>query len=418
MIGFWIIAAKAAIILLFLYILIRYIKPLGIYLGLLRGEDSFGEAMPQKKTDITPKAVIIIFAATIALRCLMYAFSASINADANPNGLGNILRHLWLQTSDSSHYLGIAQNWYTTVGDPRFHIVFLPFFPILVKILSFITGEYLFASLALNTVCTGMACVYLFKLAGTEPGKTCGIWTMIFFLCFPAAFFLYAPMTEPLFLMLSVMCVYYAICGNFWPSVICGMFAAFTRSLGFLLVVPVFFEILRQLGNRNIGKYLLKNLPKLLLIPLGFAAYIFIIYLVTGDPFKFLEYQRDHWNQTFGSPINSIGTIMDYAFRSRTEDRLSLWIPQIICIFGVLAALAATRKKLRPSLAAYAWVYIFAAISPTWLLSAPRYLLAAFPVFIALAGIKSLPVKITIAALSAAILFILCYFFNQGYSIY
>ena len=32
---------------------------------------------------------------------------------------------LWLK-GDAPHYLGIADNWYVTTGDARFHIVFFP----------------------------------------------------------------------------------------------------------------------------------------------------------------------------------------------------------------------------------------------------------------------------------------------------
>ena len=47
----------------------------------------------------------------------------------------------------------------------------------------------------------------------------------------------------------------------------------------------------------------------------------------------------------------------------------------------VLALMAATFRRLRPGDAAYAAAYFYIALSPTWLLSGPRYLAAMYPLY-------------------------------------
>ena len=39
----------------------------------------------------------------------------------------------WVQW-DANHYLGLANNWYVNEGDPRFHIVFYPLYPLAVRV--------------------------------------------------------------------------------------------------------------------------------------------------------------------------------------------------------------------------------------------------------------------------------------------
>ena len=66
---------------------------------------------------------------------------------------------------------------------------------------------------------------------------------------------------------------------------------------------------------------------------------------------------------------------------------MGLWLPNLICSFSALAVMAVSIRKLRPSYGAYFIVYFAVAIGATWLLSAPRYLAACFPLGIAAAAL-------------------------------
>jgi hypothetical protein len=128
----------------------------------------------------------------------------------------------------------------------------------------------------------------------------------------------------------------------------------------------------------------------IILIPAGFAAYCYINYKVSGDPFKFLYYQKEHWSQEFGWFFNTASYQTDRLISSAKDDfstMLGLWIPNLLSSFSTLILMIFSVKKLRPSYSAYAIAYFVAAIGATWLLSGPRYLLALFVIPI---GISSL----------------------------
>ena len=119
-----------------------------------------------------------------------------------------------------------------------------------------------------------------------------------------------------------------------------------------------------------------------MLIPLGFAVYLLINRQVSGNPFQFMIYQSEHWHQNLGLFFNSAAYQTDYAvgtFRDNPHNFWGLWLPNLIASFGALILMIFAGKKLRASWSVWFIPYYFLAIGATWLLSAPRYLLAFFP---------------------------------------
>ena len=110
-----------------------------------------------------------------------------------------------------------------------------------------------------------------------------------------------------------------------------------------------------------------------LLVPLGFAAYCYINWRVAGNPFQFLIYQREHWNQRTGLFFSTAAYQTDYFLRSLTtggwRDALGLWLPNLIACFAALGLLAAAAPKLRASQTAWFLAYYIVAVGATWLLS-------------------------------------------------
>ena len=79
----------------------------------------------------------------MALYAIAYLFDLVKNGYSG--GLLDTFRHLWLRT-DSPSYLGIAENWYVTEGDARFHIVFFAVSNTNKNILPFHRGQRLWWS--------------------------------------------------------------------------------------------------------------------------------------------------------------------------------------------------------------------------------------------------------------------------------
>lgn len=115
-------------------------------------------------------------------------------------------------------------------------------------------------------------------------------------------------MSDGLFLLLAVSCMYLTRRKLYVPACVVGFFAAFARVPGLLLLVPVCFELVGDLvRDVRVGaqgrRFVLSAVGRclsLLLIPLGFGLFLFLNYRLTGDWFRFLQYQQENWSQSMG----------------------------------------------------------------------------------------------------------------------
>ena len=200
---------------------------------------------------------------------------------------------IWTGSTDANSYLGIAEQWYVTEGDARFHIVFFPFYPIIIKIFQLVFQNYFVSALIVSNLCAFGAALFLYELAALDMPSQKALRTVKYFFLLPAAVFFAAPMTESLFLLLSVACIYFIRKGRYLPACLLGGLASFTRSPGVLLLVIIFIEYVKDLMEQR------KDKPKfwkmlfgrgicMAIVPLGLLGYLLINYLVTGNPFQFL----------------------------------------------------------------------------------------------------------------------------------
>ena len=376
-----------------------------------------------------PWARIILFMLITRLFLFALAYALRATGGVYEGGIWDTLQACWLK-SDSPSYLGIAENWYVTEGDPRFHIVFFPFYPICIAVCNCITGNSFVSAMLVSSLCAIASAIFIYEIAALDYPRETALRAIKFLFLTPAAFFFAAPMTESLFLLCSLACVYLVRKGHFLWGCLLGALASFTRSLGVILLAFVFVEwlyaFLRAKRIETFGEtrkaFIWKGLC-MLLIPLGLAGYLFINYAVTGDPFKFMQYQKEHWSQGFGLFFETAAYQTEYALSAAAEGNLrqlfGLWLPNLIYSFGALGLIAAAAKRLRPSYLAYFLAYFAVAIGATWLLSAPRYLAACFPLALGLAACADTRRKDAIAtAFSLAGLVAYLAMYVNGYPVY
>lgn len=309
--------------------------------------------------------------------------------------------------TDSRHYLAIAEDWYLSEGewDRLVQLVFLPGYPVLVRVFKLVTGNYLYAGLIVSALCfAGSGCL-MYKLLRLDMSHEAALRGLKLFVLCPAAFFFVCPMSEGLYLLCCLACIYLVRCGKTLAGCLLGAYAAFTRSLGILLLAPVLFELIGRRAKP-------REYAAALIIPVGFAGYCLINYLVAGDFFKFMEYQRVHWNQQLGWFFNTAAYQTEYAAASavsRPTDFWGLWLPNVLAQLISLIIVTASAKKLRPAYTAWFIAYFAVAIGATWLLSAPRYL-AALPVLPAAMALLTERKSAEKAALVLSLLCGLAYF--------
>ena len=340
-----------------------------------------------------------IFAALLALDLVLLLLTWGVRALAGqPEAITQALE-FW-RCLDSRHYLDIARDGYITAGDPDrvVQLVFLPGYPLVVRAVMLLVPSDICAGLLTSALCfAGAGCV-VYRLLRQA------LRALRFLVLAPGCFFFAAPMSESLFLLLTAAALYLARTHRPVLGGLCGAYAAFTRSLGLLLIVPLLWELVHDAVQRR--RVSIRQVVGLLLVPLGFAAYCCINRRVSGNPFQFLIYQREHWNQRTGLFFSTAAYQTDYLLRclrsGNWRDALGLWLPNLIACFSALILLSKTAPRLRASQTAWFLAYYIIAVGATWLLSAPRYLLVLLPVPLALAQCtRKRTANLVLTALSA-----------------
>ena len=300
---------------------------------------------------------------------------------------------------DSNAYYSIAKEGYAHLSDAgeMLYLVFFPGYPLLAGLFMLvIKNEILCGYLAawLPFLASGPVLYDLLRL-DYDHKETMRV--LILFCLAPAAVFYAYPMSESLFVLCAAGCLYLARTRRWFAAGVVGLLAAFTRSLGGLLLMPLAFEWRRQHQNadgsprpRPQG---IRDAACMLLIPLGLVLYLYINFIYSGDPFIFMQYQASNWHQQMSWFFITASTQADYASRAFFENQKSffgLWLPNLAVGFSSLLLMLFSGKKMRPGYSAWFLCYFAVAYGTSWLLSGPRYMAVFFPLAIAA---ETLPVR-------------------------
>lgn len=342
----------------------------------------FGPETPTMEQKGIPAAVIFsggILCAAVHL-VLVWAVLRYVNQELSLRQYLDFWR-----SADAYHYLCIARDWYIPEGDLDrvVQLVFLPGYPLAVRAMHLLTGDYILAGMFVSILSFASALCVVYRLVMIDHGERAAFRTLIFLCLIPGAFFFTAPMSESFFLLLSACCLYFARRDKWFAAGIFGALASFTRSLGLMLFVPLFMETATEILHKRKDAW--RGVIALLLVPLGFAGYCLINYFVSGNPFQFMRYQSMHWHQNLGLFFNTTAYQTRYALTADSNTLMGLWIPNLTAVFASLGILAAGAKRMRASYTLWAIFYYAVAIGATWLLSAPRYLAVLLPVPLSLA---------------------------------
>ena len=327
--------------------------------------------------------------AALLSRLLLYVLAYAMYRvmGMGTDGFFETLEPLWTHW-DTRHYTGIAREWYTSVGDERLRLVFFPLYPLLMRLLSPLTGGSVFhAGILISLACAGASAALVYDLSYMHFGRKTAALSTAYFLLSPLSVFLCCAYTESLFICLTLAAVCLLRRGKTWPTAVCGFLSAFTRMPGVIVAGLLIIDFLGSLPREGLRpRALLRCAAQVLLIFCGLFLYWGVNWAVTGDPMTYLIYQRENWYQEPGSFWGSTATTMHYFITSVGDgDWLYTWGFQMLCMLIMYLLLAFGAQRLPFDLAAYSFVYVAVVLSPTWLLSAPRYLyaLCALPMLLA-----------------------------------
>jgi hypothetical protein len=346
-------------------------------------------------------AIIGVLAAKLLVLVIGIIVTYFNTSPASPATLLENLFNRW----DAPNYVDIAQNGYVSSGSQANFIVFFPLYPLLIKAFTF---DYTYANITALTVanaCSLIAYLYLYKLAKLEFNQGVALKAVLLLCIFPTAYFLSAPYTEGLFFALVIACFYYARVSRWAVAGTLSFLASLTRLAGLLLLPMLLVEYYHQLGWKP--KKTRVDLALVFLGLAGFLVYLYINVLVTGNALTFISFEAEHWSNRLDPRA---GANAAYYFAGNGEFPSNITIgaaPIAFAVFGAAMIGASIWKRMRSSYTVYMTLMWALAVSTSWWISVPRYIMAMFPMFMLLGTIKSKAALIGIAVFSVAWL---CFF--------
>ena len=357
-----------------------------------------------------------VFALLMLLsRLMLYAFAFLLARLSHLEAFTFLDRmyQLWIHW-DARHYLRIAETGYPTMGDDRLILVFFPLYPWLVRALTVTGLSAMFAGMLLSLAAASVATALLYLLSGFYLDPEGSRMAAILFILNPVGVFFCTLYTEALFLCLTLACVYLKKRGHPWWSAFFGMLSAFTRMPGVIVAGLVLIDLLRDSVHRVDAKKVFACLLQMLIIFSGLFLYWGVNWVLTGDPFTYLTYQKENWYQSAGTFWDSAMNTVRYFFLTKGEsDHWWSWGLQLLTMTGAVALLL-LNLDTEYDLLAYSFVYLCIVFAPTWLLSGMRYVSGMFT--LPILATRLLKRRRGVYLSCCIVLFVLLFVFVYGYT--
>jgi hypothetical protein len=323
-------------------------------------------------------ALLIFIAAKLLVFTIGYIVTYLNNGPAPPLSIMLGMFNRW----DAPHYVDIAKNWY--VSDPNLDaynlIVFFPLYPILIHLFTVNLNYINLSALIISNASSLIAFLYLYRLTKLEFNEGVAVKAILFLSIFPTAYFLSAPYTEGLFFALVIASFYYARLGKWQFAGLLSLFAALTRIAGLILLPVLIVEYFHHKGWKP--RKIDINILWIFLSLLGFFIYLNINSQVTGSPFTFMTIEATHWSNRL-DPWGGLTGAYGWATGATYPDNVTIGIaPIAFAVFGLLMIGVSFWKRLRPAYIVYMFLSWGLAVSTSWWISVPRYVMAIFPMFI------------------------------------
>lgn len=283
---------------------------------------------------------------------------------------------------DGGWYIGVARNGYEQrvfETDTVHNWAFFPLYPVAIRAAASVTGGFQITAMLISNLFLLFALVLLHKTVvafGYDEGTADR--AVFYTAAFPVSYFFSLPMSESLFLLLTVGSIWAARCERWWLAAAFGALAAATRYNG-LFLLPVLTVMYFQY-NRPFK--LRANVLGLLLIPLGLLPFMLYLFHITGNAFAFVGIQKA-WGVRSGFFLTPL-----FNYLASVYDVSLLWNFRTLNFASAIAALACgcwLLKRREWALALYTFVSVIVPLSTSTLESMSRYVLVVFPVFIMLA---------------------------------
>ena len=293
---------------------------------------------------------------------------------------------------DSGYYADIARYGYSPGGPER---AFFPLYPLLNRLISNYSGLSLYWSgLLVSLVCYLGACLILYRWVLLDYGPRLALHGVFLLCIFPMSFFFIAFYPTSLFLLLSLLSIYFARRGQFVVSGFAIALAGAARPTAILLSIPYIFEFWQQKNFLRI-QWLKFGLGALI-SPLGLLGYLLFLAHQASNANPISSYALNlalNWQTYSAWPWKTLldgikSAVLGIGIQPDWFSRALVWHDLTYALFGLMVAMWAL-FHLRASSSGYllaSILFFYANHGPQgyafW--SMPRHVVVLFPLFLCL----------------------------------
>ncbi len=311
-----------------------------------------------------------------------------------PLWLDRALLSPWLRW-DAEWYQRIVLNGYTaTDGTAQFH----PLFPWLALPLFKIGISPILSLLIISSVASILLFYFFNRLAQLDLTGEAASFAIMLLTLSPPAFVLFAPYPEALFLLFSVLCLYFSRQKKWWLAGLMGGLAALTRQQGIFLILPMAVEFWESHDRKLIS--LIKQFQHSLaicLLPLGYISWlIYRAFFINDFQIRTGNFQDFIYSLMISPSASQVVQIQQFIWpwhaiyngieKVISNSDLDIWVNLISAAF-MLILLAVSWKYLRLSYLSYSLIlfiisfsYYTGPLHPY--MGLPRHLFLAFPIYL------------------------------------
>jgi hypothetical protein len=282
---------------------------------------------------------------------------------------------------DSWHYVRIAEVGYLPPGLPCCDQAFFPGYPLLMRLVSTLTGGSVIAAGLLISLAAGtVAAVLLWRLAELRrPGA--GRPAVIMLAAAPTGIFLVSVYTEALFLALALGAWLAGSHRRWWWAGVLAAATSAVRVNGLFLAAALAVMYLAQLREER------RRRPRVDAVALALPfvpvlAYFGYLSWRTGSTRAWQDAQTTGWVRQAAWPWDGLAAGWHAISTAHAPDLVvSRWADLLTVVAGVVLVAVLLRLRRWPE-ATYVALSVAVLLCSTMLTSAPRYALTWFPLYV------------------------------------
>jgi hypothetical protein len=310
---------------------------------------------------------------------------------------------------DGSWFQTIIKHGYVThippgFGDPaQTNIVFFPGFPLLARGVQLVTPlPPRWSAVVASLLASAVGVVFVFVLARRLTDTDVALRAVALLCFFPSAFILSMGYSEGLFIAAAAACLYCLHTRHWVLAGLVGAIGSATRPTGAVLVACCGWAALMELSARRPGWWRALVAPVLALV--GIAGYFVYLRVHVGMWKAWFEAEHRGW----GHRTDPGAALVRHIWRVvRHPNATSDFFNVLAFAIFVVGVVLLVRWRPPSTLTIYAVAIVLPGVLTPVILSTPRYVIVAFPIFIAFARVLRGHAFTAVVGASAAVMMLM-----------